>query len=124
YRGVPRSIAWPGSVSQSAVVNQTGTIASTTDENGFTTSYLYDAVGRMTKVTYPTGDTTAWNATNISYTRMTTAQYGVPAGHWRQQVQTGTGYKQVYFDALMRPAVTREYDSAVAGTERFVRMAH
>src|SRR5690606_30788175 len=51
YRGVPRHISFPGSASKTATVNPTGTIDSTTDEAGFTTSYLYDAVGRMTKIT-------------------------------------------------------------------------
>ena len=125
YRGVPRLIQYPDGTSVAATVNATGTIASTTGENGFATSYLYDPVGRMTKVTYPTGDSTPWNATHITYAQVAGAEYGIPAGHWRQQVTTGNGTKVVYFDALMRPLLTREYDSAdVAGTERFVRTAH
>ncbi|MGN6513713.1 MAG: RHS repeat domain-containing protein, partial [Lysobacteraceae bacterium] len=72
-RGVPQTITYPATpdqptpVQESAVVNDNGWITSVTDENGYTTGYGYDAMGRLTTITYPTGDSTAWNSTTIAY---------------------------------------------------------
>ncbi|KAF1706321.1 RHS repeat protein, partial [Pseudoxanthomonas sacheonensis] len=63
YRGVPRNIQYADSTTESAVVNGNGWITAATDENGFTTSYGYDAMGRMASIVYPTGDSTVWNTT-------------------------------------------------------------
>ena len=52
---MPRLVQYPDATSVSATVNGNGTIASTTDENGFATGYQYDPVGRMTKITWRPG---------------------------------------------------------------------
>jgi len=131
YRGVPRSIAWPDGTGVSATVNPDGTLASTTDENGARTCYAYDAMGRLAQVTYPsesqTGvcDTSAWNITTQAFVQVNAAEYGIPAGHWRQTVQTGNGVRINYFDALWRPLLAREYDAGdPAATERFTRFTY
>ncbi|WP_026096990.1 RHS repeat-associated core domain-containing protein [Ideonella sp. B508-1] len=49
---------------------------------------------------------------------VTTAEYGLPAGHWRQTVTTGNGVTKNYFDALWRKRVTLSQDTAVASTLR------
>jgi YD repeat-containing protein len=105
YRGVPQRIDYPGAVSETAVVNPTGTIASTTDELGFSHAYTYDPLGRLTKITYPTGGPTAWNATSRSFTRSSLGVYGLGAGHWRQVVTTGNAVTTTYYDAFWRPVV-------------------
>lgn len=131
YRGIPRNIQHPDSTTQSAVVSAQGWITSVTDENGYKTCYAYDAMGRMSQVTYPsesvanTCDTTTWAATTQAFQSVAAAEYGIPAGHWRQTVSTGNARKITYFDALWRPLVTREYDTAnEAGTQRFQRFAY
>ena len=125
YRGIPQSITYPDSTSQSAAVNASGWITSVTDENGFSTGYGYDAVGRLTSITYPTGDSTAWNTTTQAFAQVASAEYGIPAGHWRQTVSTGNGRKITYFDGLWRPLLVQEYDTAnVAGTTRFQRFVY
>ncbi len=59
-RGVPQSVAYPDTTSVSAVIDDAGDIRSATDENGFTTSYGYDALRRLTRIDYPADDTVNW----------------------------------------------------------------
>jgi RHS repeat-associated protein len=116
HRGVPRSIAWPDGTGVSATVNPDGTLASTTDENGYRTCYAYDAMGRLAQITYPSEsqagvcDTSAWNPTTQAFVQVDVAEYGIPAGHWRQSVSTGNARTHTYFDALWRPLLTETYD--------------
>ncbi|MDR6990217.1 polymorphic toxin type 10 domain-containing protein [Luteimonas sp. 3794] len=125
YRGIPRSIRYPGGSTQSAVVSAAGWLTRVTDENGFATNYTYDAMGRLASIAYPTGDSTAWSTTTQVFQPVASAEYGIPAGHWRQTVITGTGRKISYFDALWRPLLVREYDTAnEAGTQRFQRFTY
>lgn len=124
-RGIPQLIQHADSTSQSAVVNDAGWITRVTDENGFQTNYTYDGMGRLASIVYPTGDATAWNTTTQVFAQIASAEYGIPAGHWRQTVATGNGRKITYFDALWRPLVTREYDTAnETGTRRFQRFTY
>ncbi|WP_370565543.1 RHS repeat domain-containing protein [Luteimonas sp. C3_2_a3] len=128
YRGIPRAITYADGRSQSAAVNASGWITRVTDENGFATNYAYDPMGRLSRITYPTSDTVAWNPTTISFAKSATGVYGIPAGHWRQIIANGDSRKVTYFDALWRPLVVREYDNAnsasIAATERFIRYAY
>ena len=119
YRGVPRNIQFADGTGQSATVNPMGWLTSTTDENGYTTGYAYDAAGRISQVTPPSGDTVAWLPTTSSFTRSNVAQYGLPAGHWRNVVSRGNYRKETYYDGMWRPRMTREYDAGnVAATRR------
>ncbi|WP_407353138.1 RHS repeat domain-containing protein [Luteimonas sp. R10] len=124
-RGIPQSIAYADGTSQSAVVNDAGWITRVTDENGFATNYAYDPMGRLSRITYPTGDSTAWNSTSFVFEKRAGSAYGLPAGHWRQVVSTGNGRKLTYFDALWRPVLVQEYDAGnAAATNRFTRYAY
>ena len=117
-RGIPQSIVYADTTSKSAVVNDDGTIASVTDENAYTTAYIYDAMGRLKQISHP-GD---WNPTMLAFDRVDAAEYGIPAGHWRHLVSTGNSRKYTYFDGLWRPLLTHEYDAAdMAATQRFQR---
>nr|WP_295382579.1 RHS repeat-associated core domain-containing protein [Pseudoxanthomonas sp.] len=132
-RGIPQTITYADSSAQSAVVNNHGWIESVTDENGYKTCYTFDAMGRLASIT-PPSETTAnacdtseasWKKTLLTFQPVAVAEYGIPAGHWRQTVSTGAGQKITYFDALWRPLVVREYDAAnVTGTQRFNRFAY
>ena len=111
-RGIPQLIGYADGTHESAVVNDDGWITSVTDENGFTTNYGYDAMGRLASITYPAGDDVAWNPTLLSFAPVAGSEYGIPAGHWKQTVHTGSGYTVTYFDAMWRPLVKEQYDSA------------
>lgn len=124
-RGIPQSIGLADGTSQSAVVDLHGWLTSVTDQNGFTTTYSYDAMGRIAAVTHPTGDSAAWSATTQVFEQVNTAEHGIPAGHWRQTVTTGNRVKVVYFDAMWQPLVTREHDNAdFTSTVRYQRFAY
>ncbi|MBU2706673.1 hypothetical protein KCM76_11825 [Zooshikella marina] len=55
YRGVPRKEIRPGGTSIARTVNATGTVASETNERGYTAYFNYDPMNRLVKVTPPKG---------------------------------------------------------------------
>ncbi|WP_374357211.1 RHS repeat domain-containing protein [Thermomonas sp.] len=126
-RGIPQMVLFADNTSISAVVNDKGWIESVTDENGigFTSSYGYDSMGRTSSITYPIGDAVSWTSTTRSLVPVASVEYGIAAGHWRETVTTGNAVKITYYDAMWRPLLVREYDSAnVSGTERFTKTAY
>lgn len=135
-RGIPQSIEYADGTTERAAVNAEGLIYSHIDEVGARSCYEYDPMGRLARVVYTSEvqppitewgacDTSDWNATTQIFEPVTTGEYGVLAGHWRQTVSTGNAYKITYFDALWRPLVVREYDNTdISGTQRFQRFAY
>jgi RHS repeat-associated protein len=120
YRGVPRNIGFHNGTSVSAEVGDFGQITSTTDQLGYPTSYSYDPMFRLTGITYPVGDTVAWTPKTFAFTRVNSTEYALGAGHWKHVTTHGNYRSEVYYDALWRPVLTREYDNAnVAATSRF-----
>ena len=115
YRGVPEKITYADSHSQSATVNGDGWITSVTDENGYSTTYAYDAMGRLASIAYPAETGVTWNSTNLSFTPKGTGEYNTPVGAWVQTVQTGNEITNTYFDAFWRPLVTEHYDAGDKG---------
>lgn len=111
-RGIPQTITFADGTVKSAVVNDFGWIASVTDENAYTTSYSYDVMGRLTSTVYPGGDTPAWNTAVQTFAPEASAEFGLPAGHWKQVVSNGNARQETYFDALWRPVLERRYDAA------------
>ena len=82
-RGIPQSIAYADSSTQSAVVNNHGWIDAVTDENGYKTCYTYDTMGRLASITYPS-ETTAnacdtteatWKKTLLTFQPVAVAEY-------------------------------------------------
>ncbi len=120
-RGIPQSISYANGTTHSAVVNDSGWLVQVTDQNGYSTNYAYDAMGRLASISYPTTDSVAWNTTSRAFVQVNTDEYGIPAGHWRQTINTGAATKVTYFDALWRPLLVSEYDANnPSGTQRFV----
>jgi RHS repeat-associated protein len=127
-RGIPRTITYPATpdqpsaVVESFAVDDNGWITAHADENGsdYITGYSYDAMGRIDLVDYPNSDTVAWTSTTQSFAPVATAEYGLPAGHWKQVVSTGNGRKVTYFDALWRPVVQESYDAADPANTRSI----
>lgn len=120
YRGVPRLITFPAAETLSATVDDAGKILSTTDELNSSTSYSYDAMGRLSGITYPTGDSVVWNPLSRGFVPVATAEYGLPAGHWKQTVQTGNGKTTTFYDARFLPVLTLTEDTGSAGSQSFV----
>jgi RHS repeat-associated protein len=121
HRGIPRHIQYADSTTQSAVVNGNGWITSVTDETSYTTAYTHDAMGRLASILYPAG----WSNTTRTFVPVTSTEYGIPAGHWRETVTTGQHVKITYYDGMWRPLLVREYDSgAESTTKRYTRMRY
>jgi RHS repeat-associated protein len=120
HRGLPRSVVFHDSSSQSVLVNDHGEITRLTDELGYATNYGRDSMGRLNQILYPTADSVPWAPKSIALVPVATAEYGLPAGHWRQTITHGNYRRMTYFDALLRPVLTREFDAMnEAGTQRF-----
>ncbi len=130
-RGIPQLIQFPATPEASSgamlrsVVNNEGRIASVTDESGHTTSYSYDPMGRVSRIKWPTGDTTVWNDTVHTFEQVTNAEFGLGGQHWRRTTSRGNARTVSYFDALWRPVLTHEFDAGdIAGTQRFRRYSY
>ncbi|MDO8653460.1 MAG: hypothetical protein Q7R66_14835 [Undibacterium sp.] len=115
-RGLAQNVLYPNGTSESAIVENIGVISATTNAATFTTNYGYDAMGRLNRITPPTGDDVSWNPTTILFEPVTTVEYELPAGHWRQTVSTGNARTITYLDGLWRPVLTRTFDAASPGT--------
>ena len=86
-RGIAQNLLSANVSAESAVINSNGTVASITNQAGFTTAYGYDAMRRPTSITQPAGGSVAWNPTTITYTQVASTEFDLPAGHWRQQAK-------------------------------------
>ncbi len=139
-RGIPQTIKYPVTpesptgATESAVVNDNGWITSVTDENGYKTCYGYDAMGRLSSITYPSEtasgvcDATTWLADNFDFRPLVDADWrptGVSTGQWRRGEWRGNYRKFTYYDAMWRPVVVNEYDeSNTNGTLRTTGYAY
>lgn len=122
-RGIPQAIGYPDGTSQSLVVDDFGQIASITDPAGKTTSYSYDAVGRLTGITYP-ADSVAWYPKSFAYAYVTGAERGLGGGHWRRTISTGNARQVTYFDALLRPVLSDTYINGDSASHSNVRTGY
>ncbi len=113
-RGLPQLMQFPDSSAQSAVVDDLGWVRSVTDPRSNTTGYGYDVMGRITGITYPTGDTVAWLNPTISYVKLAASELGIPAGSWRREEVLGNFRERTYYDARLRPVLTEQIDTALA----------
>ena len=126
YLGLPRKVGFPTGFGESATVNAKGYITSVTDENGYTTGYGYDAMGRVNLVTPPAGDSVAWAATSVSFAQVpSSTEYGVGPGHWKRTLSKGNYRNVTVYDAMWRPVVSKEWDNTssatIAATQRYSR---
>ncbi|MBP1473405.1 RHS repeat protein [Frateuria sp. MAH-13] len=108
-RGIPQTIDYPDGTHQRLVVDDFGQIKSITDQAGATTSYGYDAIGRLARIDYPGADEQAWYPRTFSYEFVNSAERGVAANHWRRVVSKGDQRQVTYFDALLQPVLTDSY---------------
>lgn len=121
YRGLPQRAVFADQTAANHVVTNIGNVASITNEAGTTTSFAFDAMGRVSTVFHPSGDATAYNPTQLGFTQVGISEWGLPAGHWTQTVNTGNGFTKRWFDALWRVRVQQTYDAAnPAATSSYV----
>jgi RHS repeat-associated protein len=110
-RGTPQAVQFADTNTASAVVNDAGWIDSFTDETGQTTNYQYDGMGRLKRITPPTDAGQTWDDTTLTFVPIAQAEHGVPAGHWKQTVQTGSGQTETILDGLWRPVLSERFDN-------------
>ncbi|HEY4144921.1 hypothetical protein [Pinirhizobacter sp.] len=115
-RGIPQAIGFPDGTSMSLMVDDYSQVSSITNQAGNTTSYLYDPIGRIAEVDYPTGDSVAWAKQTFTYTYETWVSHGIEAGHWLRGVFQGPKATYTYFDAMMRPKEVLTRRSSDGGT--------
>lgn len=115
-RGIAQNVSYPNGSYESGVVNNIGQITSFTNAASYTTSYGYDAGGRLSSITPPIGFT----GTTLVFEPVQSVEYGLAAGHWRHTITKGNAKTIAYFDALWRPVMTRTYDTAKEATTRKV----
>ncbi|WP_158635301.1 hypothetical protein [Luteimonas cucumeris] len=111
-RGIAQRIDFPDTKFISAVVDDFGQLSSVTSPLGHATGYGYDVMGRMTGINLPTG----WNDSTIAFVKVTGAEYGIPANHWRRTVSKGTARSITYYDAQWQPILSYDYATNVAGS--------
>ncbi len=115
-RGLPQSISYPDGASEAAAVNNLGLVTSLTNAAGYTTGYGYDAAGRLSSIAPPSG----WTPTYLTFERVGSPEYGIPANHWRQTISQGNARTVSYFDGFWRPLITRTFDSTLETSTRKV----
>jgi YD repeat-containing protein len=124
-RGLPGSIKYPATpespsgAMRSAVISDSGLIASVTDENGFQTSYGYDDMGRLNRISYPSGDAVNYNDWTGDFRPLVSADSrpaGVADGQWVRIERQGSFRRYTYMDALWRPVRSHEYDNLSSAT--------
>ena len=110
-RGLAQNVAYVGGGSESASVDDSGLITWVINAAGTKTSYGYDLGGRLSLITPPADTGVTYNPTQLAFVPVSTAEFGLAGGHWRQTVSTGNARTERYFDALWRPRLTVTYDN-------------
>lgn len=111
----PATAASPTGATVTRSVSDYGLVESITDENGYTTSFGYDPVGRLASIAYPAGDTTAWNVETFSFTPVPHDEHGLAPGHWTLRHRVGDRHMNTYYDAMWRPVLEESLDYADIG---------
>lgn len=132
--GIPQSIRHPATsespagATESAAVDDHCWITSTTDENGYTTGYGYDAMGRLAGIAYPTGDNVDWLPKQFDFRALTDNDWkptGIVTGQWRHYEGQGNQAKFTFYDVQWRPVLVMEYDTSnPTATLRYTRSAY
>ncbi len=114
--GLPRLVSYADGTSEAVTVDDLGLITSHRTAANYTTGYGYDAMGRLNLVTPPSG----FAATSLVLEPVSSAEFGVEAGHWRQTVSKGNARTVTVLDALWRPVMTRTFDAGQEAATRKV----
>ncbi|HNP36943.1 MAG TPA: RHS repeat-associated core domain-containing protein [Woeseiaceae bacterium] len=126
-RGIAQTIKTPQSLSTTPqyayiVVDDNGWKTKITDYVGNVTNYAYDPLGRLTLID-PVN--TAWTNTTFAYSKTTGSEglSNIVAGMPKRTKTRGSFKETMYFDALMRPVLVKQEDTAKS-LVRFVKKAY
>ncbi len=127
WRGVPGRITYHDKTFVTAETDINGWVRKVTNQLGNATCYEYDPMGRIELIRWP-GDSLCaaasgptWAPTSIDFSVSSTAQWGLPAGHWVRAESRGNYRKTTRYDAFWRPVMEREWDNGNSTqTQRFL----
>ncbi len=111
-RGKPQAVQFADYSSESQQLNNLGNADWITNAAGTTTRFEYDAMGRVSRVIYPTEDQSAYHDTVQRFEQVPYWEYGLADGHWRQIITTGNAVTERYFDAMWREVFEVRYDAS------------
>ena len=120
HRGIPQRIGFADTTVVTPMVDDFGQIRTVSNQLGDNTSYTYDSMGRMTRLDFPAGDSMPWNPVTRNFTLEIAGAYGLPAGHWKQTVETGAARTSTFYDVLWRPRLLINEDTGNALSKSFV----
>jgi YD repeat-containing protein len=120
-RGLPQKAVFADQSVASHVVNNLGNVASITNEVNTTTRFDFDAMGRVSLITYPQESGLSYHQTQQRFEQVGFEQWGLPSTHWRQTITTGNAIVKRWFDGMWRVVVQQTFDAAdETGTSSFV----
>lgn len=126
--GSPQTITTPtadGSGTQNfyRTVDDNGWITSETDFRGNVTNYNYNDVGWLETITQ---GNSYWLPTSVTYDRLISPESlsGTYAGMLKQVITKGYYEKSVYYDELLRPLITTEWDTRSENTRATTTVAY
>jgi YD repeat-containing protein len=114
-RGQPQRATFADGTFATQVVNNLGNVAAYTNEVGTTTSFEFDAMGRVSRIIYPTGDDEPYCDTYQYFTQNFSADREIGGGHWKQTISTCNARTERWFDGFWRIRLERKYDSTNPG---------
>ncbi|MDU0353646.1 RHS repeat-associated core domain-containing protein [Paraglaciecola aquimarina] len=127
-RGIAQTIRTPQSLSTASqytykVVDNNGWVIEQRDFLNKCVNYGYDSLGRLTLVD-PCDN--YWLSTTISYATTSSSEglTGVSSGMTKQTVTKGNYQKITYYDGLLRPVMSKEWDKSLSSTARFSRYTY
>ena len=110
-RGIAQWVAYANGTGESAVVNNIGRITAHTNAAGTTTTYGYDAMGRLSSINHPSEAGMSYHPSSMAFEQVNQSELGLAPGHWRQTTITGNARKVRYFDALWRERLVANWDA-------------
>jgi RHS repeat-associated protein len=120
-RGKPRQAVFADQTVADRGVDNLGNVSWITNEARTTHQFGYDAMGRLARIDYPTGDPVAYHPTQLRFEQVWSPDRGLGAGHWRRTITTGNAVTLRWFDAQWRVRLEARYDAADPGnTSSFV----
>jgi RHS repeat-associated protein len=130
--GLPLTDKWSGMAwnSFNVVRDSTGTVTTSKDPNNLATSYSYDALGRMTKISPPGGDATTYfcyDSATQTTSYQSTANPATPCPYttqsalsWNRSIYDGVGRLLREIHSMPAGYAVRIHKYDAAGHESFV----
>ena len=129
YRGSPRTITYPDTLTRQYTLDYFGNTESTTDRAGHVTAFDFDDLDRLIEIDYPDDPTLVRLNKDLVYEQVSAAEYNDPdyaldQYQWKQTKTRGEHKVTTYLDALLRPVLAKTEDTTDASLTRFVRKSY